>query len=58
MDVDVTTGVVGGYSEVFGRSSDGFDITQDGTLDGGADAPDLSIDIDLVGGEILVRDAA
>lgn len=58
MDVDVATGVVGGYSRVFGTSSDGFDITQDGTVDGGVGAPDLSITIDLVGGEIVVREAA
>ncbi|CAM3810389.1 PspC domain-containing protein [Nocardioides zeicaulis] len=58
MDVDVTSSIVGGHSEVFGRSSDGFDVTRDGSLDGGAGAPDLSINIDLVGGEILVRDAA
>jgi phage shock protein PspC (stress-responsive transcriptional regulator) len=58
MDVDVRTQVVGGQSEVFGQRSDGFDITQDGFLDGGDDVPDMSITIDLVGGEILVREAA
>ncbi len=58
MDVDVRTGVVGGDSRVFGQRSDGFDITQNGFLDGGDDVPELSITIDLVGGEILVREAA
>jgi phage shock protein PspC (stress-responsive transcriptional regulator) len=58
MDVDVSTQVVGGQSEVFDQRSDGFDITQDGFLDGGDDVPDMSITIDLVGGEILVREAA
>ncbi|MGF9755397.1 PspC domain-containing protein [Microvirga sp. 0TCS3.31] len=58
MDVDVQTGVVGGTSEVFGQRNDGFDITQDGSVDGGDDVPDMSITIDLVGGEIIVREAA
>jgi phage shock protein PspC (stress-responsive transcriptional regulator) len=58
VDVDVTTGVVGGNSDVFGQRSDGFDITQNGSLDGGDDVPDMSITIDLVGGEIVVREAA
>ena len=58
MDVDVQTQLVGGDSRVFDRRSDGFDITQKGSLDGGTDVPDLSIDIDLVAGEILVREAA
>ncbi len=58
MDVDVRTQVVGGDSRVFDQRSDGFDVTQNGFLDGGDDVPDLSIHIDLVGGEILVREAA
>ena len=58
MDVDVRTQVVGGNSRVFDQTSDGFDITQDGFLDGGDEVPDMSISIDLVGGEIIVRDAA
>jgi phage shock protein PspC (stress-responsive transcriptional regulator) len=58
VDVDVSTQVVGGQSQVFDQRSDGFDITQDGSLDGGDGVPDMSITIDLVGGEILVREAA
>ncbi len=58
MDVDVRTQVVGGQSSVFDQRSDGFDITQDGFLDGGDEVPDMSITIDLVGGEIIVREAA
>lgn len=58
MDVDVKTQVVGGDSRVFDQRSDGFDITQNGSLDGGDDVPDLSITIDLVAGEIIVREAA
>ena len=58
MDVDVRTQVVGGDSRVFDQRSDGFDITQNGFLDGGDDVPDMTIDIDLVAGEIIVREAA
>ena len=32
--------------------------SQDGFLDGGDDVPDMTIDIDLVAGEIIVREAA
>lgn len=58
IDVDVRAQVVGGQARVFDRTSDGFDITQTGFVDGGDGVPDLSIDIDLVGGEIVVREAA
>lgn len=58
MDVDVTTEVVAGDSRVFDQRGDGFDITVDGFRDGGAGAPDLSINIDLVAGEVIVREAA
>jgi phage shock protein PspC (stress-responsive transcriptional regulator) len=58
MDVSVKTQVVGGDSRVFDQRSDGFDITQNGFLDGGDGVPDLTINIDLVAGEIIVREAA
>ena len=58
MDVEVTAQVVGGDSRVFDQRRDGFDITQNGFLDGGDDVPDMSITIDLVAGEIIVREAA
>lgn len=58
MDVAVSTQVVGGDSRVFAQRSDGFDISQDGFLDGGGGVPDLTITIDLVAGEIIVREAA
>jgi hypothetical protein len=58
MDVDVTTEVVAGDSRVFDQRGDGFDITVDGFRDGGAGAPDMSINIDLVAGEVIVREAA
>ena len=59
MDVDVADP---GRRPATARSStssrDGFDITLDGSLDGGDDVPDMSINIDLVAGEIIVREAA
>jgi hypothetical protein len=58
MDVDVQTQVVAGDSRVFDQRSDGFDITQNGFLDGGDEVPDMTITIDLVAGEIIVREAA
>jgi phage shock protein PspC (stress-responsive transcriptional regulator) len=58
MDVDVTTEVIGGNAVVLGERSDGFDITQDGFLDGGVGVPEMTLNIDLVGGEILVREAS
>lgn len=58
MDVDVTTEVVAGDSRVFDQRNDGFDITVDGSRDGGVGVPDMSINIDLVAGEVIVREAA
>ena len=58
MDVSIETQVVAGDSRVFDRRQDGFDVTLDHFLDGGDQVPDLSIAIDLVAGEIIVREAA
>jgi phage shock protein PspC (stress-responsive transcriptional regulator) len=58
MDVAVQTQVVAGDSRVFDQRSDGFDVTQNGFLDGGDEVPDMTITIDLVAGEIIVREAA
>jgi phage shock protein PspC (stress-responsive transcriptional regulator) len=58
MDVSVGTQVVAGDSRVFDQQQDGFDITLDHALDGGDQVPDMSLTIDLVAGEILVREAA
>lgn len=58
VDVDVTTDVVGGDSRVFDRRADGFEISVGGSRDGGVGAPDMTIGIDLVFGEIIVREAA
>ena len=58
MDVAVETEVVAGDSRVFDQRNDGFDINVDGFRDGGAEAPDMTITIDLAVGEIIVREAA
>ena len=36
----------------------GFDVNVDGFRDGGDEVPDMSINIDLVAGEVIVREAA
>lgn len=58
MDVSVRTQVVGGDVRVFDRRAEGFDVSLDHVLDGGDDVPDMSISIDLVAGEVIVREAA
>jgi phage shock protein PspC (stress-responsive transcriptional regulator) len=58
MDVSVQAQVVGGDVRVFDRRTDGFDVSLDHFLDGGDDVPDMSISIDLVAGEVIVREAA
>lgn len=58
VDVAVSTQTAAGDSRVFGQRSDGLDVTLDGYLDGGDDAPELSITVDLLVGEIIVREAA
>jgi predicted membrane protein len=58
MDVDVTAQVVGGDVRLFDRRADGFDVTLESFRDAGDGVPDMSINIDLVGGEIIVREAA
>ncbi len=56
--VDVQTEVVAGDSRVFDRSQDGFDVTLDDLHTTTPGAPTLSLNIDLVAGEVIVRDAA
>ncbi len=58
MDVAVRTEVVAGDSRVFDRRKEGFDVNLDGFRDGGPGVPDLTINIDLLAGEIIVREAA
>jgi phage shock protein PspC (stress-responsive transcriptional regulator) len=58
MDVSIETQVVAGDIRVLDRRQDGFDVTLDQFLDGGDEVPDMSIAIDLVAGEIIVREAA
>lgn len=56
VDVTVRTEVVAGDSRVFDLRNEGFDINVDGFRDGGAEAPAMTLTIDLVAGEILVRE--
>lgn len=58
VDVAVRTEVVAGDSRVFDQRRDGFDVNLDGFRDGGVGVPDMTITIDLVAGEVLVREAA
>ncbi len=58
MDVSVETQVVAGDSQVFDQREEGFDVTLDRFRDGGDEVPDMTITIDLVAGEIIVREAA
>ena len=58
VDVSATSQVVGGDSRIFDRHADGFDTTLRGFLDGGDEVPDMTINIDLVAGEVIVREAA
>lgn len=58
MDVDVRAHVVAGEARVLGATSSGFDVTREDSVDGGAGVPDMSLTIDLVGGEVVVREAA
>ncbi|PUA81820.1 PspC domain-containing protein [Nocardioides currus] len=52
--VDASTGV--GDVAVFGRSSDGLDVSQQGSVDGGDQVPDMNIIIDLGVGQVTVRE--
>lgn len=58
VDVAVRTEVVAGESRVFDQRRDGFDVNLDGFRDGGDGVPDMTINIDLFAGEVLVREAA
>jgi phage shock protein PspC (stress-responsive transcriptional regulator) len=58
VDVDVTSEVVAGDARVFDQRKDGFDFHLEGSRDAGTGVPDMSINIDLVVGEIVVREAA
>ena len=58
VDVTVRTHAAGGDSRVFDERRDGIDVNLDGFRDGGADAPEMSITIDLLVGDVVVREAA
>jgi hypothetical protein len=52
--VDASTGV--GAIEVFGRHAGGLGVHQDGSVDGGGEAPDMTIEVDLGIGQVTVRE--
>ena len=58
VDVTVQTEVAAGDSRVFDQHRDGLDVNLDGFRDGGDGVPDMTINIDLFAGEIIVREAA
>jgi hypothetical protein len=55
LDVDVAANVGLGDAEVFGDRQDGAGVDVTGTHDGGLDAPDIRLDIELGLGEIDVN---
>lgn len=56
MDVSVHATVGVGDVSVFGQHDDGFDLSQDGFVDGGNEVPDMRINIDLGVGQVTVRE--
>ena len=57
MDVSVAAEVGAGDISVFERRSDGLGVSLQGFLEGGVEAPDLRITIDLGFGEVRVRES-
>ena len=56
MDVSVDASAGVGGIEVFGRETGGFDVQQDGFVDGGDEVPDMTIEVDLGIGQVTVRE--
>jgi phage shock protein PspC (stress-responsive transcriptional regulator) len=56
VDVAVSADVGVGEATVFDDHTGGLGVSDEGFRDGGADVPDLSIDIDLGVGEVVVRE--
>lgn len=56
MDVAVDASAGVGQVEVFDRESGGLGVQQDGFVDGGADVPDMTIEVDLGIGQVTVRE--
>jgi phage shock protein PspC (stress-responsive transcriptional regulator) len=56
MDVTVDASAGVGDVDVLGRESGGLDVQQDGTVDGGDDVPDMTIEVDLGMGQVTVRE--
>ena len=56
MDVSVDASAGVGNVEVFEQESGGFDVQQDGFVDGGDEVPDMTIEVDLGIGQVTVRE--
>jgi hypothetical protein len=54
VSVDASSGV--GAVELFGRETGGFGVQENGSVDGGAGVPDMTIDVDLGIGQVTVRE--
>ncbi len=57
-DLTVRTQAAAGDVRVFDQREDGFDVIVGGFLDGGDDVPDLTLDVEIAVGDIVVREAA
>jgi phage shock protein PspC (stress-responsive transcriptional regulator) len=58
VDVTVRSQSAAGDTRVFDQREDGFDVIVDGFLDGGDDVPDLTLNVEIAVGDIVVREAA
>lgn len=54
VSVDASSGV--GAVELFGHETGGFGVQENGSVDGGAGVPDMTIDVDLGIGQVTVRE--
>ncbi|WP_159081378.1 PspC domain-containing protein [Nocardioides sediminis] len=54
VSVDASTGV--GAVDLLGRETGGFGVQEDGFVDGGAGAPQMTIEVDLGIGQVTVRE--
>ena len=56
MDVSVDASAGVGNVDVLGQESGGLDVQQGGTVDGGDEVPDMTIEVDLGMGQVTVRE--
>ena len=56
MDVAVDASAGVGNVDVLGQESGGLDVQQGGSVDGGNEVPDMTIEVDLGMGQVTVRE--